>query len=148
MTPQPSVEQASPERAAQLLRAGWLGLDVRTEEEYAQHHIAGCFNVPLLFAQGEELVPNVHFIPTLLAAFARHEPLLLVCRSGARSQHAAELLGAHGYTVANLAHGLEGSRDAFGRRLPGWIASGQPVEQGAPAGYRYADARRRAAREP
>ena len=48
----------------------------------------------------------------------RHSPLVLVCRSGARSAQGAVLLGKAGFTkIANLAGGMLR-----------WIGEGHPIE--------------------
>ena len=60
-------------------------------------------------------------------------PLLLICRSGHRSQEAAETLAAAGFrNLANVLEGFEGDRDAEGHRgtLGGWRFHGLPWEQG------------------
>ncbi|HWQ14876.1 MAG TPA: rhodanese-like domain-containing protein [Roseiflexaceae bacterium] len=71
-------------------------IDVRSAEEY-QHdgHIAGARLIPL---------------PALaqrLGEIARDTPVALICRSGNRSQVAAELLARAGYTaVSNVQGGM------------------------------------------
>ncbi len=60
-------------------------------------------------------------------------PLLLICRSGHRSQEAAEALAEAGFrNLANVLEGFEGDRDAEGHRgtLGGWRFHGLPWEQG------------------
>ncbi|RME33567.1 MAG: rhodanese-like domain-containing protein [Gammaproteobacteria bacterium] len=60
-------------------------------------------------------------------------PLLLICRSGHRSQEAAEALAAAGFRhLANVVEGFEGDRDAEGHRgtLGGWRFHGLPWVQG------------------
>lgn len=76
----------------------------------------------------------------MCAAFRTTDPLIVGCRSGSRARAALEELLALGFVqLAQLRHGFEGARDDFGRRLPGWIHSGIPVETGEPAPqYSYA----------
>jgi rhodanese-related sulfurtransferase len=60
-------------------------------------------------------------------------PVLLLCRSGARSRAAAIALTQAGYTNAfNVANGFEGDPDKQGHRgtINGWKASGLPWRQG------------------
>jgi rhodanese-related sulfurtransferase len=60
-------------------------------------------------------------------------PVLLLCRSGARSRAAAIALTQAGYTNAfNVAGGFEGDPDDDGHRgnINGWKASGLPWRQG------------------
>lgn len=64
---------------------------------------------------------------------AKSDPVLLLCRSGARSRAAAIALTAAGYSNAfNVASGFEGDVDGKGHRgnLNGWKASGLPWRQG------------------
>lgn len=77
-------------------------IDVRSAEEY-QHdgHIAGAKLIPL---------------PALaqrLGEIARDTPVALICRSGNRSQVAADLLAGQGYTnVSNVQGGMTAWRRA------------------------------------
>ena len=60
-------------------------------------------------------------------------PVLLICRSGARSRAAAIALTAAGFTQAfNIAGGFEGDADAQGHRgnINGWKAADLPWRQG------------------
>ena len=60
-------------------------------------------------------------------------PVLVMCRSGARSRAAAIALTAAGYENAlNVAGGFEGDVDGEGHRgnVNGWKASGLPWRQG------------------
>jgi rhodanese-related sulfurtransferase len=59
-------------------------------------------------------------------------PTLFICRSGARSHHAAAAAAQSGYTNAvNVLEGFEGDKDERGRRntVGGWRAAGLPWEQ-------------------
>ncbi len=67
------------------------------------------------------------------AGAGKSDPVLLLCRSGARSRAAAIALTAAGYEKAfNVAGGFEGDVDGEGHRgnLNGWKASGLPWRQG------------------
>jgi hypothetical protein len=48
--------------------------------------------------------------------------------------------------ISDMAAGWEGSRDAFGRPLPGWSRRNLPVESGEPGGQGYADVKLRTPR--
>lgn len=65
-----------------------LILDVRTAEEFAEAHIPGARNIPVqeLQRRHAELGDN------------RHQPIIVYCRSGARSALAARLLSQLGFT--------------------------------------------------
>jgi rhodanese-related sulfurtransferase len=59
-------------------------------------------------------------------------PILLLCRSGARSRAAAIALTEAGFQACfNVAHGFEGDRDANGHRgnTGGWKSTGLPWRQ-------------------
>lgn len=59
-------------------------------------------------------------------------PLLMLCRSGARSATAGEMLINNGYTnVYNVLEGFEGDKDENGHRntINGWRFHGLPWEQ-------------------
>jgi rhodanese-related sulfurtransferase len=58
------------------------------------------------------------------------QTVYLICRSGVRSRHAAELLAKHGYTTWNVADGFEGQIDGNSHRgVGGWRAEGLPWKQ-------------------
>ena len=63
----------------------------------------------------------------------RNAPLLFLCRSGQRSDGAARVAAAAGYSKAfNVLEGFEGARDERGQRgsLGGWRKAGLPWVQG------------------
>lgn len=60
-------------------------------------------------------------------------PLLFICRSGARSHHAAAAATQAGYSCCiNVLEGFEGDKDPHGHRstVGGWRAAGLPWVQG------------------
>ena len=77
---------------------------------------------------------NPRFLEQLRqAASAPDAPLLFLCRSGQRSDHAARAAHAAGYEHAfNVIEGFEGDKDANGQRghLNGWRHAGLPWTQG------------------
>lgn len=110
-------------------------LDVRTMAEWS------FVGVPDLAPVGKavRLVEWTHF-PTgapnpgfLAEAGQGLDPaanLLVICRSGARSQAAAEALESAGFTAThNVVDGFEGQLDAEGHRRGGWKGSGLPWVQ-------------------
>lgn len=61
------------------------------------------------------------------------DEIFFICRSGARSRKAAEMMAAAGYgRCRNVAHGFEGPLDELHHRgrLAGWKAAGLPWTQG------------------
>jgi rhodanese-related sulfurtransferase len=128
-----NVVLVSPDEARELLQHGYTYVDVRSEPEFALGRPPGACNVPWQRAEGDRLVLNSDFAIVMQSSFSSAEPLIIGCRSGSRSRAAAECLRELGFLhLAQLRHGFEGSRDAFGRRLPGWRDSGLPIELGEP----------------
>jgi rhodanese-related sulfurtransferase len=59
------------------------------------------------------------------------QPVLFLCRSGARSQAAAEAFEAAGFqSTYNIMEGFEGDKGPGGHRVGGWKHSGLPWAQG------------------
>lgn len=66
-------------------------------------------------------VPNPDFVAQASSGVDNGRNILLLCRSGARSQAAAEALRDAGFArVHNIAAGFEGPLDALGHRADGW----------------------------
>jgi rhodanese-related sulfurtransferase len=61
-------------------------VDVRTPEEFNSGHIAGAVNIAL-----QSLPAQINTLP-------KDKPIVLYCRSGARSSTAAQMLAKAGYT--------------------------------------------------
>ena len=82
--------QISMEEAISIMEAetGYLILDVRTPEEFAESHIPGAVNIP------NETIGTAE-IPELPD---KDQMILVYCRSGNRSVQASEKLAALGYT--------------------------------------------------
>jgi rhodanese-related sulfurtransferase len=138
------IKGVKPEEAQQLLEAGWTYVDVRSEPEFELGHPPGALNVPLLHQSPGGMQPNPEFLSVMQSGFAKDEKLLLGCRSGGRSRRAAEMLAQNGFTeLADLVTGWEGTRDDFGRPVPGWGPRGFPAETGFPSGQRYEDVKHR-----
>jgi rhodanese-related sulfurtransferase len=77
-------------------------------------------------------------------AFGSSEKMVVGCKAGGRSKKAIDQLAQAGFTeLVDMSAGWDGSRDAFGRVVPGWSKKELPVEQGNPAGQAYADVKGR-----
>jgi rhodanese-related sulfurtransferase len=136
----PSLKTASPEETQSLVTEGYVYVDVRTEAEFSAGHPPGAVNVPV--SSGG--VPNPDFVPVLERALGKDAKIIVGCKSGPRSRRAADALARAGFTdVVEMPAGFGGSRDEFGRPLPGWVDQGLPVETGAPAGQNYSDMKTR-----
>jgi rhodanese-related sulfurtransferase len=79
-------------------------LDVREDDEWVAGHVEGSTHVPL-----SELVNRVDEIPAA-------DPLIVVCRVGARSAQVTAWLRQQGREAVNLAGGLQA-----------WEAAGRPL---------------------
>jgi rhodanese-related sulfurtransferase len=89
-------EELSGEEAKQMIDSEDVTvLDVRTEEEYEQGHIADSLLIPL-----NDLESRLHELD-------KNQPYLVVCRTGNRSSQAADVLRSNGFTdVYNLQSGI------------------------------------------
>jgi rhodanese-related sulfurtransferase len=88
------IAQIDPTEAAERLSSGGvLLLDVRTDEEFAAGHAPDARPLP------------VHELASRLGELDPSVPVIAICRSGMRSQSAAELLAAEGFDVVNLSGG-------------------------------------------
>jgi rhodanese-related sulfurtransferase len=73
--------------------------------------------------------PNPAFLEDLEDAVAKDEPVMFLCRSGARSHAAAEAATRAGWRECyNVLEGFEGDKDAAQHRstLGGWRKAGLP----------------------
>jgi rhodanese-related sulfurtransferase len=123
----------TPVEAHQLLEEGAAVIvDVRTRPEWEfVGHVEG---TPLVeWRPYGATAPDPAFVDKLAARFPRDSAILLLCRSGVRSHHAAIAAARAGFTrVFNILEGFEGDMDAGGRRgtLGGWRHAGLPWAQG------------------
>ena len=85
-----SYRQISMDEAITMMEeeSGYIILDVRTPEEFADKHIPGAVNIPNETIAAEE-------IPELPD---KDQLILVYCRSGNRSKQASEKLADMGYT--------------------------------------------------
>ncbi len=109
ITPTPSVE-INPAQAYARYQQGAFFLDVRSQAEWDQFHIAGSTLIPLDQLQDR------------LAELPGNREIVVVCLSGHRSRSGTAILQQAGFPhVFCLSGGLQA-----------WMAQNYPVEQGAP----------------
>jgi rhodanese-related sulfurtransferase len=98
-----SVPSVRPPEVTEKVTAGWMLLDVRTDDEWAGGRIAGAVHIPMdqLMSRMDEVGDRV----------------VCVCAVGARSGRVAEYLNAQGRQAVNLAGGIYA-----------WVDAGLPVE--------------------
>jgi rhodanese-related sulfurtransferase len=90
-----------------LLAGGGRLFDVRETDEYVDGHVPGAVHLAL------------NTVPDHVDRFRGDGPLLLICRSGARSLRACEFLEQHGIDAINVAGGTMA-----------WITTGRSVTTG------------------
>ena len=120
-----------PQEAFQLLQAMPAAklVDVRTQAEWDWvGRIPGAVMLEWNTWPSGEL--NDEFVPRLEASATKStDPVLFICRSGARSHGAAVAAAKAGYSAAyNVLEGFEGDKDPQGHRstVGGWRAAGLP----------------------
>ncbi|MDO8412752.1 MAG: rhodanese-like domain-containing protein [Gallionellaceae bacterium] len=122
-----------PTEAYELLRSAPKAtlVDVRTRAELDWvGRIPGA--VEIEWASYPGMKPNPHFMAQLEQQVDKEALVLFICRSGARSHHAAAAATQAGYIDCyNVLKGFEGDKDAYGHRnvLAGWKAAKLPWEQ-------------------
>jgi rhodanese-related sulfurtransferase len=128
----PYAGDVTPAEAWALLQAGAATLvDVRTHAEWT--YVGRVQGVPLVeWRLLGAPQPRPDFLERLAEQAPPERPVMFLCRSGVRSQAAAQAATAAGWTGAlNVLEGFEGDQDALGRRgtLGGWRHAGLPWTQ-------------------
>ena len=128
-----TVDVVDLETAWQLLREdpGAVLVDVRTEQEWSGVGVPDLTSlakvVHFVEWQLPTGAPNPDFLKWAITSLDPTQNTLLICRSGARSQAAAEALVDAGFAyIHNVIAGFEGQPDPTGRRSGGWKGSGLP----------------------
>ena len=120
-----------PAEAHKLMQAGAKLVDVRTKPELLYvGKVPGSVAVEWQTYPGNR--ENPEFIAELAAAVPKDQPVMFLCRSGARSHAAAEAATLAGWREAyNILEGFEGDKDANQRRstVGGWRKAGLPWVQ-------------------
>ena len=110
-----------------------LLVDIRMEiESMYVGRPPGAVNIPWYEYPDFTPQPDAFCAQVLDEAGDKSRPVLLICRSGQRSQEAGKTLEAQGFTdVVNVLHGFEGDLDPQFHRstLNGWRFEGLPWEQ-------------------
>ena len=97
----------SVDEAHQMYEEGTFVLDVRTPEEWNEFHAPNTTLIPL-----DELASRVNELP-------KDQPIVVVCRSGNRSQTGRDILLGAGFDATSMNGGLNE-----------WRATGYPVVTG------------------
>jgi rhodanese-related sulfurtransferase len=121
----------TPPEAWKLFSSGAARLvDVRTSAEV--HYVGRVPRALHVEWRGTDAEPLARFVATLHTLLRPDEQVLLLCRSGVRSHHAASAAQAAGFAhVYNVLEGFEGQRNHVMQRglIDGWRKHGLPWEQ-------------------
>lgn len=128
----PYAGRVTPKEAWQLLNSGAAQVvDVRTSEERKfVGHVPNTLHVA--WQTGTSLNKNPRFVREVEAKVRKDSVVLLLCRSGKRSNDAAIALASAGFgDVYNIAEGFEGDLNGQTQRgeLGGWRYWGLPWVQ-------------------
>jgi rhodanese-related sulfurtransferase len=117
-----------PAEAHKLMQAGAKLVDVRTKPELLYvGKVPGSVAIEWQTYPGSR--ENPEFIAELAAAVPKDTPVMFLCRSGVRSNAAAEAATRAGWKEAyNILEGFEGDKDANQHRgsVGGWRKAGLP----------------------
>lgn len=102
------AREVNVDEAYKMYQDGVFVLDVRTQEEWDEYHAPNTTLIPL------------DQLPARLSELPKDREILVVCRSGNRSQQGRDILLDAGFTATSMAGGLRE-----------WYAKGYPIE-GAP----------------
>ena len=120
-----------PAEAHRLMQAGARLVDVRTKPELQYvGQVPGSITVEWQTYPGSR--PNPEFLGELAAAVSKDQPVMFMCRSGARSHAAAEAATRAGWRECyNVLEGFEGDKDNEQHRntVGGWRKAGLPWVQ-------------------
>lgn len=103
-----AIAEITVDELADRLASGARLIDVREPAEYDEAHVPGAVLVPL------------GTVPDRVDAFRGDGPTYVICRSGARSMKACEVVAEHGIDVVNVAGGTMA-----------WVTSGRDYATGA-----------------
>jgi rhodanese-related sulfurtransferase len=97
--------EVSVDEGYQMYQSGVFVLDVRTQQEWDEYHAPNTTLIPL-----DQLQSRLGELP-------KDREILVICRSGNRSQQGRDILRSAGFDAASMAGGLRE-----------WYAQGYPVE--------------------
>lgn len=99
------ASEISVDEAHEMYQAGTFVLDVRTQEEWDEYHAPNTTLIPL-----DQLEARLSELP-------KNQEIVVICRSGNRSQQARDILLNAGFNATSMAGGLKE-----------WYARGYPTE--------------------
>ncbi len=96
--------EISVQEAYRLYQDGYFLLDVRTQEEWDAIHVPNATLIPL------------DQLPNRLNELPKDRPILVICRSGNRSQVGRDILRQNGFEATSISGGIRA-----------WQAAGYPI---------------------
>jgi rhodanese-related sulfurtransferase len=99
------ADEVSADQAYRMYQQGAFMLDVRTQQEWDEYHAPQATLIPLDQLQGR------------LAELPKDREIVVVCRSGNRSQEGRDILLEAGFDAVSMTGGMKD-----------WAAQGYPVE--------------------
>lgn len=129
----PNLGQLNPVEAFRFIQhhPEAVFIDIRSQiEHFFVGNPPGVINIPWQDAPDFELNPD--FLQEVEHVAQKHQPIVLICRSGHRSIDAGNFLLQAGYQVVyNVLEGFEGDRDEYHHRssVNGWRFRGLPWVQ-------------------
>ena len=99
------AREVSVDKAYEMYQGGVYVLDVRTQAEWDEYHAPNTTLIPL------------DQLPARLGEVPKDREIVVVCRSGNRSQEGRDILLAAGYNATSMTGGLNE-----------WYAMGYPIE--------------------
>ncbi len=100
-----AASEVTVDQAYEMYQSGTFTLDVRTQEEWDEYHAPNTTLIPL-----DELEARISELP-------KDQEILVICRSGNRSQQGRDILLAAGFNATSMTGGLKE-----------WSAKGYPLE--------------------
>lgn len=92
----PNYQKITPQQAKALMQKGVILIDVRDSAEFNQSHVKGAINIPLSSLYEGFTIPQ---------APDHRQEVMVMCRSGVRSEFAAQVLINSGYRHVYNAYG-------------------------------------------
>lgn len=116
-TAEAEVGNVSNQEVLALMKKGVPVIDIRTEPEWRQTGIVPGSHLLTYFDATGRVPDPADWLKKVKAVVSPEKPVILICRSGNRTTHAARFLSESGYrTVYNVTTGI----------IP-WIKEGLPV---------------------
>ena len=128
-----NIQRINVHEAHEKMEEGVPYVDVRTSMEFEAGHPEGSYHIPFGVPEPRSgmMMLNPDFVPLMKAHFDKDAPILLGCKAGGRSAHAAHLLAQEGFTnLIDVGPGWSGGPDGSGQYSAGWSSFDLPTATG------------------